>query len=216
MGQLRDATDPVLQLLSMAALGLMLSVEPGCATSPSIPAKPAPSSQLIASERLGPPMLLRQRLSGEHRGKPFELECVLQISQGKLTIIGMTPFGSRAFVLTQTGVSHTFTKLIDRELPFDPLHILEDVHRVFFRGISSTATDGKLVEVEGPEQVKEQRSQGVLKERSFVRLDQNPPGEIKISYGGPKAPLVPTYVTIDNGWYGYRLEIETVVQESLP
>ncbi len=210
-------TIPPCSRTQATCLALLLSSLLGvaCATPPRPISAQAPHATLVSSERLGPPMLLRQQLRGEYQGKHFDFECVLQVSQGELTIIGLTPFGSRAFVLSQRGVNYTFTKLVDRELPFDPVHILEDVHRVFFRNLPAGASEGVYAGTDGPERVVERWSQSVLKQRTFERLDQHPSGYIRITYGGPKAPLVSTHVTIDNGWYGYRLEIESIVQQLL-
>jgi len=170
---------------------------------------------LIPSERLGPPMLLQQRLHGSYGKRQVELRCVLQVSQDELTVIGLTPFGSRAFLLSQKGLTHSFTKYVDRELPFDPVRILDDVHRVFFRGLAEGSGELRTAVQEG-ERVTERWVQGVLVERTFARLDQNPAGTIRVTFVGAPAPLVPPHVVIDNGWYGYRIEIDNLVQQSLP
>lgn len=170
---------------------------------------------LVSSEKLRPDMLLRQRLSGSYGDKDVELECVLQLSQGELTIVGLSPFGTRAFSLSQKGLEHSFTKYVDRELPFDPLHILADVHRVFFRALPEGPGEVRTG-VEQGERVTERWVGGVLVERSFERLDQNPAGTVRVTFSGGPAPLVSPHVVIDNGWYGYRIEIDNVMQQSLP
>ncbi len=189
----------------------------GCAPAVRAPAPKAAVSQnqLVPPLGFGPDMLLRQRLHGRFGNKKFELECVLQVVEQTLTIVGVTPFGTRAFVLTQDGGTHTFEKLIDREMPFDPERILEDVHRVFFRGLPASTSE-VATGIQGEERVTERRSkQGVLTERTFERLDGQPPGVVRVTFGGPNAPLVPEHVEIDNGWYGYTLDIDNVVQQSL-
>jgi len=187
----------------------------GCGHRPApAPARESQASQLVPSDVLAPNMMLRQHLHGQYGKKDFELDCVLQVSDGKLTIVGLTPFGTRAFVLTQTGLTYSFEKLIDRPIPFDPVHILEDVHRVFFRGLPRGQSE-YVSAVMGEERIEERWGHGVLLERTFERVDARPRGIIRVTFGGPPAPLVPAHVVIDNGWYGFKLEIDNVEQQSL-
>jgi len=202
-------------LARTSGLACILLAFVGCAhTVHGVETKAAPASQLVSSEKLSPDMLLRQHLHGQYGEKKFDFECVLQITQSKLTIIGLTPFGTRAFVLTQDGLTHTFDKMVDREMPFDPVRILEDVHRVYFRALPPGTSDVRTG-TQGEERVEEHWRSGILTERTFTRLDGQPKGVIRVTFGGPNDPLVPVHVVIDNGWYGYKLEIDSVVQQSL-
>lgn len=204
-------------MLLLARWGWLLACLAACAHSEprAQVAAAAQTPVLVSSDALGPAMLLQQRLRGMYGGKRVELECVLQVSQNELTVIGMTPFGTKAFLLSQKGLTYHFEKYVDRELPFDPAHILDDVHRVFFRALPPGAGDVRTGILQG-EQVTERWAKGVLVERRFERLDQNPPGSVRVTFSGARAPLVPGHVVIDNGWYGYRIEIDNLVQQSLP
>ncbi len=201
-------------------LGPFLALSMGlfCSCAAATHGHPVPArlgAGLVRSERLAPSMLLRQRLHGKFGARQFDVDCVLQVVHGKLTIVGLTPFGSRAFVLTQTGLRYEFEQMLAGHLPFDPVRILEDVHRVFFRGLPSSR-ENLVRGVQAGDRVLERWSGGVLRERTFERIDRNPPGVIRVTYLGPSAPLVPVRVRLDNQRHGYTLDIETVAQQLLP
>lgn len=178
-------------------------------------AKEAYPGTLIPSAELGPDFLARQKLSGKHGDNEFRFEAVIQLRAGVLTVIGLTPFGAKAFVLTQTGSEVEFQQLMDRELPFPPQYILQDIHRVWFWHHRLPWTDqppseeSPQAEVEG-ERVRETWAEGSLVRRSFERLDGAPAGVLRIDYiGGHRSGRPAAHVVLDNAWFGYRLEIET-------
>jgi hypothetical protein len=169
--------------------------------------------ELIDTSEMGASFMARQKLAGRFGEQEFRFEAVLQLHGGKLTVLGLTPFGTKAFVLVQTGTEVEFTPLIDREIPFPPEYMLQDIHRAWLWhtrlpwGAQAPSEDPASVEVAG-ERVTERWRDGALVQRSFERLDGQPPGEIRIEYsGGSGHPA--KHVILDNGWFGYRLEIET-------
>ena len=182
--------------------------------------QPAPSARtprypvvLLPSDTLGAPFVVQQRLHGRYAGRDIAISVVVQLAQGKLTLIGLTPFFSRAFVLTQHGTRVRFEKFVDRELPFDPRYMLDDVHRVFFRGFAGTLPDGVHVREEYGERVVERWEQGRLAERKFERRGEPAGRAIVVRFEGAKGPVVARVVTIANGWFGYTLRIENVTQQ---
>jgi hypothetical protein len=170
---------------------------------------------LIASTELGDDFMARQKLAGEFEGQEFRFEAVLQLSKGVLTVIGLTPFGSKAFVLIQSGTEVDFQLLMDRPLPFPPEYMLQDIHRTWFWHTrlpwkdGAPAEDAPEIEFEG-ERIREQWTGGALVRRTFERVDGVPAGVLRIDYiGGHRTGKPAPHVVIDNGWFGYRLEIET-------
>ncbi len=161
--------------------------------------------------------MARQKLSGIYGDQRFAFDAVMQFSEGTLTVLGLTPFGTKAFLLEQRGTEVSFELLIDREIPFPPEFMLQDIHRAWLWhlrlpwGVQAQGGDeSPVADVDG-ERVRERWSDGKLIERSFERLDGEPPGTLKIEYrGGYLQGEAPGEVVLDNGWLGYQLTIETV------
>lgn len=151
-------------------------------------------------------------------------EAIVQKRGPVLSVLGMTPFGTRAFLIEQRGQSIQTRKFIDAESPLPSRFMLIDIHRTFFGGITAEAHAGAdhraggwiAVEQDG-EEVRERHAYGKLLERRFRRLDGRPEGEIRIRYGDGFHDLQPPrHVELDNRWFGYRLEIETLERTTLP
>jgi hypothetical protein len=176
---------------------------------------PGYPGELISTDDMGRNFLARQKLRGTFGEQEFAFEAVLQLHGGKLTVLGLTPFGTKAFVLTQTGTDVEFQPLIDREIPFPPEYMLQDIHRAWLWHARLPWGDGPpnetapSTEIAG-ERVTEQWSENGLVRRTFVRIDGQPPGEIRIDYiGGHRTGRPAKQVVLENGWFGYRLEIQT-------
>lgn len=172
--------------------------------------------ELVSTDEIEGEFMARQKLSGSFGDKQFRFEAVLQMRDGTLTVLGLTPFGTKAFLLEQRGTKVEFKALIDREIPFPPEYMLQDIHRTWFWharlpwGASPPSEDPAVAEVDG-ERVTEQWSANGLVRRSFERLDGAPEGSIRVDYmGGHREGRPAKQVVLDNGWFGYRLEIETV------
>lgn len=189
--------------------------------SPEPEPNPGYPGELISTADMGRNFLARQKLRGTFGEQEFAFEAVIQLHGGKLTVLGLTPFGTKAFVLTQTGTDVEFQSLIDREIPFPPEYMLQDIHRAWLWHArlpwgdapptlaSATDLTAPSIEIAG-ERVTEQWSENGLVRRTFVRLDGQPPGEIRIDYiGGHRTGRPAKQVVLENGWFGYRLEIQT-------
>lgn len=197
----------------MKRLVVTLLLVAGCAHPKPVPVPSAPANTvvLLPTQQLGKGFMAQQRLSGKYGDKEFAVDMVLQLAGEKLTLVGLTPFGTRAFVLEQTGTDIELEKFIDREMPFDPRYVLDDIHRVFFRGLR----EGESSREEHGERITEKRAHGVVVERRFARLDGNPAGEVVITFAGAPSPVVAPRVTVVNGWFGYTLRVDTAAQQWL-
>ena len=168
---------------------------------------------------LGREVLWRQRVTafwgeGERRGFDAAVQC-----QGDtLTVLGLSPTGSMGFAIVLEDGQVELTNHMPERIPFPPRYVLLDVQRAFYPWLpqpdeldaAPRAGAGLRQGVVDGEVVSEVLAGGRLVERSFRRLDGEPPGTITIRYDWTEPGWdVPSRVELENGWYGYRLEIET-------
>lgn len=166
---------------------------------------------LIPTEQIEtPPFVVQQRIKGTYQGGEVSIDCVVQWKDGKLTVLGLTPFGTRAFSIEQTGTQVKFEKYIDRDMPVKPEMVLYDIHRVFFRGLPPGQGQGQ----DHGDTVTETSSGDHVIERRFQSMEGST-NLVVITFDGPPAPIVAPHVRIANAGYGYLLEIENSEQKSL-
>jgi hypothetical protein len=173
--------------------------------------------ELVSTADMGAGFLMRQRVTATYADKDTSFEAVLQFKEGTLTMLALTPFGTKAFVLTQTGTEVAFEKFVERELPFPPDYILLDIHRALFMGAGAPPTDGEHARERAGERISESWAGGRLQRRIFARIDGVPAGEIVVRFPDGHVPeTLPTVMHLDNGWFGYSLEIKTLSGRMLP
>jgi hypothetical protein len=181
--------------------------------APAAPAagKPAPPSpaDIPPPDAIPGLFTVRQKLTAHSRQGGGSFEAVLQKEPGKLTLLGLTPFGSRAFLLEQTASDVTFTSYLPRELPFPPTFMLLDVHRVFGQWLGPPVQDGERAAVVRAELVRERWRRGVLVERTFSSGVSGPP-TTTITYEGGGPSGLAAHVVLTNLRFGYTLTIETL------
>ncbi len=144
-------------------------------------------------------------------------DAALQKRGSTLTLLGLTPMGTPAFSLVLTDDALTFDNRSDRELPFPPRFIVLDLQRVFYPWLAGPPPqDGERSgEVDG-ERIHERYASGRLIERTFTRLDATPPGTIRVTYTDYEpAAQAPRHAELENGWFGYRIVVETSAQRGL-
>jgi hypothetical protein len=196
----------------IVALALLLA---GCAhrTPPSSATLPAPTAKdLPRPDAIPGAFAVRQKLNARsaHGGGGFE--AVLQKKPGEVLLVGLTPFGSRAFLLRQTDADVQFTSYISRELPFPPTYMLLDVHRVMDVWLPGPPpADGERAAQVGAERVRERWRAGKLVERVFSPADPaaKPPGDVTISYEGEGPAGLAAHVKLVNARFGYDLSIDS-------
>lgn len=195
-------------ILAFALLGA------GCAHRPPPPATlPAPSAKdLPRPDAIPGAFVVRQKLNAQsaHGGGGFE--AVLQKKPGEVLLVGLTPFGSRAFLLRQTDADVQFTSYISRELPFPPTYMLLDVHRVMDAWLPGPPpADGERAAQVGGERLRERWRAGRLVERVFTPADPavEPPGDVTIHYEGEGPSGLAARVKLVNARFGYSLSIES-------
>jgi hypothetical protein len=161
------------------------------------------------------PFTVQQRIHGKYAGGDATMECVVQLANGKLTVLGLTPFGTRAFVIEQHGLEVKFEKFIDRDLPVEPEAVLYDIHRVFFRALPERKSDGVSEGQDNGDMVRERWQGGHIVERRFESLEGPVSNLVVVTFDGAPAPVIAPRVRITNAAYAYTLEIENTEQQTL-
>lgn len=161
-----------------------------------------------------------QRVTASFEARQQSFRAVLEKHGDSLVMVGLGPHGGRGFVLTQRGGDVTFESHLPEELPFPPEYMLLDVHRTWLVGLpGAPLADGEHHGTIDDEEVTETWADGRLLSRAFRRVDGTPPGVVTITYEGGLDPHVdapaPTRVVLDNGWFGYRLELDELTRRAL-
>jgi len=192
-------------------LGLTLCGCAGVGTSRALDADSYPGS-LIDSAQLPDGVFLRQRIEATHRGRTESFSAVVQTANGVLTVLALTPYGSRAMLIEQRGQAIHHEQFVDVPLPVPPRFVLLDLQRtLFLQGPPNPPADGERSFEWQAERVIERYAGGRLRERSFERLDGKPAGRITIRYLEGQADGQPsTHIELENGWLGYALRITTL------
>src|SRR3954470_380207 len=122
--------------VNMAAaisLALLCAATVGACSHHAAPTPAGPPSPGI----LPPPdaipgtFTVRQKIVARSTHGNGGFEAVLQKQPGRLTLLGLTPYGTRAFLLEQSATGGVkLTSYVPRQLPFSPDFILMDIHRV--------------------------------------------------------------------------------------
>lgn len=183
---------------------------------PAMPVVTHPGTLLPTSEIRGA-FMFRQRVEAHYPGRDVSFDAVLQKQGDTLTLLGLTPFGTRAFVLQQRGTEVSFTSHMPGELPFPPRYMLLDIHRTLFIGLGpAPSVDGERRGTRDGEEIREVWRAGRLMERHFRRLDGVPASTIDVRYeGGMEGDTPPRTVEFHNGWMGYSLTITTLESQRL-
>jgi len=155
---------------------------------------------------------VRQKIVARSAHGSGSFEAVLQKEPGKLTLLGFTPYGGRAFLLEQSAAGGVkLTSFIPRELPFSPDFILMDIHRVLDAWLGPPpTTDGERSGAVRDEVVRERWAGGRLTSRSFASASNPAQVITTVTYEGAAPAGVPAKVSIANARFGYDLTIVTL------
>jgi hypothetical protein len=162
----------------------------------------------------------RQSIQATYRHRPTRLDAVLQKQGDTLTLVGLTPLGTRAFVLTRRGEKVAFEANGAAALPFPPEYILNDIQRVFFDGIASDGKglpDGVHEKQRSSERIVEVWRSGRLISRRYISTDEQQPASVFIDFGPGMPPdrTPPARIVLVNAGFDYRLEITTLSHDLL-
>ncbi len=192
------------------ALGLACAADIACASKlTNSVVYPGPTVTVTELDRW-PDFVTRQLLVGRSGERVLRGEVILQKRGVTLTIIGMTPFGSKAFVIIVSGDQIETTEIVPGTLPFPAEYMVMDISRSLFLGlVPAPIRDGVHRKRQAGEKVVETWEAGKLQRRSFSRRDRR--GVVAIDYDGGMAEQPPKTMRVINEWFGYSLEITTVM-----
>lgn len=169
--------------------------------------------------------LLRQRVRVEWPSGSEVFDAVLQRRPGELALFGLGPMNLVGFRLALVeGPRIEFENRSGRALPFAPAHILADVQRVYYPWLAEPWSPEPADCPAGCERsgrvgsiaVWERRVEGRLVQRRFALAERLEAGSVHIRYADWQGdPGHPRRVELDNGWFGYRLAIETLEETPL-
>jgi hypothetical protein len=170
---------------------------------------------VLPTDKLATPAFsVLQRVRGKLGRQDIAFECTVRLSQGKLSLTGMTNYGTRAFQIEQVGADVRVQAFELDEIPFAVLQVLADVHRAFFRGLTQAQSNGAHELIEQDQLVREFWRRGHVVQRSFHSLD-TAASLVVISFDGAPAPVIAPRMRLVNLHYDYWLEIENLQQERL-
>jgi hypothetical protein len=197
-------------LLLLATACAAVGPEPG-----ALPEEPP--GALVTTGEIPGSFRLRQQIHYAWQGGEGSLEAVVQKRCDELAVVGFSPLGARAFTIVQRGLDVEVESRMSGPAPFSPRFVLLDVHRAYLLPLPDPPPSDGLRELRRGEEIHRERwSRGRLLERAIARVSGAPAGWIVVTYPGGAAPgSRPPRVVLENGWYGYRLEIDTIENEEL-
>jgi hypothetical protein len=214
----RSIAVPVMGRRPLILLGLSVCL-PGCRSkTPAKTGDEASPSQLppyrgplVPPEEIAADFVWQQRVSAFHGDSKGAFDAVVQKSGLELLVLGLSPFKTRGFALTQRGTSYEYEQFVPFDLPFSPEAVLFDIHRAFFFGLSGPFPDSgtRTSRFEG-EAITDTFEHKHLVRRLFSPVSGTRE-DLVVTYDPPGyAPLTPPAMTkLENRAYEYRLEVET-------
>ena len=184
----------------------------------SASAEPIVDLSLVAGD-----FVWRQSITAEyasrqdpHAMQSGRFEAVLQKQGSVLTVVGLTPLGTRAFVAVQNRTHVKVTEGDESRLPFPPRFVFLDINRCFFIGPAQAQADGWHEYEAAGERVKDLWKAGLLMQRTLNRAGDANAKQIIINYeGGQRPGGSPGDVHLNNLRFGYRLKIHTLEAQNL-
>ena len=172
--------------------------------------------QLPDVEGISAPFLARQRVIATAGSERRAFEAVLQYDGRELLLLGLTPMGTKAFAVRQTGRVATAESFVDRPLPAPPEAILLDVHWSYFLREDTPRDDGWHRRTLDGLRLRERWQNGRVHER-IVKLGGG--AMVRIVYAdGLARGRFPQNVVVthdDRGGRRLQLEIETLTHDPI-
>jgi hypothetical protein len=194
----------------------MLCLVLACASAPR-PADPEPEGALVATDEIPGNFLMRQQIDLRYGEQSGSFEAVVQKHCDELTVVGFTPFGTRAFSIRQRGLQVSVESHLAGAWPFSPRYVLLDIHRSYFVPIPENPPhEGTRQLTYGAEAILERWSAGRLVERIYRPDPSAPAGGSVVRYVDGATSVAPArHVRLHDERHGYELEVITVFREEL-
>ena len=162
---------------------------------------------LLPPESFGQSLSVLQSLELQYKGKTQQLLAQLEITQNKMTFVGLSPMGNRLFTVLWTGQNFSDEHLLKNSkdewpFPFEPKRILADVQLALWPNIQ-TQNRMKIRETALPNM-----------SREILRSDLNEYPIMRITY--ETRPFWQGLIVIEHLERNYRLSIESLKINRLP
>ena len=191
---------------------------PACAAPPprSQPPPPEPPA-LVSTLEIPGDFVLRQQVAFRTGERSGSFEAVVQKHCDELVVVGLTPFGSRAFSILQRGTEVDVETHAPGAWPFPPEYILLDIHRAYLVPLPEVPPSDAVREARyGAERLTERWESGRLQERRFRSAEGGVSPAVVIRYvGGETHEHTVREIRIENGEFGYELVVRTLSRVEL-
>jgi hypothetical protein len=182
-----------------------------CATRVPPPAPALPETglaPLVATSEIRGEFLMQQRLHFQWREQSGQVDAVVQMVCGELTVVLLSPFGTPGVVIHQRDRAVAVESKLPGPWSFPPEYILRDVERTYFVPLGERERGGEAIE--------EEWSGGRLVRRTFTGTRGGAPAQVAITYpDGMTRDDPPRRASIDAPQWGYRLDVETLSRVEL-
>ncbi|MFI5315830.1 MAG: DUF3261 domain-containing protein [Myxococcota bacterium] len=132
--------------LAGAALALACrTVTPPLMVLAPLPRLPDCPGELRSTNDLEGDWVIHERLRVTGNGVDESFGLVLQKTGPKLVLVGLTPFGAKAFGVTQIGLETWSDSYLGPVLSVPPENVLRDVHRAHFLPVDDPGLDSRVV-----------------------------------------------------------------------
>jgi hypothetical protein len=172
----------------------------GCASSPPAEnTRREPSRFLSLSPAdLGHSLSQSQVVTGYHDGQEYKMRFELEITPSRLVVVGLSPIGVTLFTIVQEDGDLSVESSLERQLVFDPRHMLFDIYLTYWPVKALQTALSKLgLQLEETDDGRIRRIRG---------LDGTDIAEIKYS----SKPVTTGNITIQHYDFPYRLSIKTL------
>lgn len=184
----------------------------GCAGPPALH-DVAPPAPLVASEEMPGDFVLQQRIGFRWDGGEGTLDAAVESACGELTIVLLTPFGTRGTVIRQRGWQVEVTGGHGGPLPFAPERILLDVQRTYLAPPANAPRVGTRERRIGEQRIEETWDDGRLVERVF-HPTRDGDDRVRIRYREGAAPDAPSAV-LESERYRYQLDVTVLARRAV-
>ena len=161
--------------------------------------------------------LMQQRLHFHWKRNEGQVDAVVQMVCGELTVLLLTPFGTPGVVIRQRDRHVEIESKLPAMWSFPPEYLLRDVQHTYFVPIGDPpVTDGRRQLAYGGEPIEEVWVGGRLVERSFTTEQRGEKWRIVVGYpDGATRREPPRSATIDAPHWSYHLEVTTLSRTAL-
>ncbi len=157
---------------------------------------------LLPSQQIAETFRLRQRFLIHLGDESHRVDTVAERRGESFVVVGFTPFGTRGFVLTQTGTEISLDDRIGRRMGLRPLLILDAIHRSYLIAPEGGLLQGgTTVWLREDEAIRDDWANGALRWRVFRSANRERAGNVSIFFADERRS------TIWNDWCGYEARV---------